>query len=201
MRKLSLQQFAVSADGYICQEGTEFHRLWETVEDEEFDRYFVAQLHRAGTHIMGRDTYLAMADFWPKAARSSSAAEAEIAGIMNDRPKVVFSKTLRSAGWPEARIAGGDTAEEIARLKEEPGGEIVAHGGARFVRSLARLEVVDEYRLYVMPFAIGHGLSLFGELERPQALHLVSSRPFACGAIEVIYERSPRSATAAAAAR
>jgi dihydrofolate reductase len=80
--------------------------------------------------------------------------------------------------------------QEITRLKQEPGGEIVAHGGARFVRSLARLEVVDEYRLYVMPFAIGQGLSLFGELERPQALRLVSSTPFPCGAMEVIYERS-----------
>jgi dihydrofolate reductase len=194
MRKLSLQQFAVSVDGYICQEGTEFHRLWRTLEDEEFDRYFVAQLHRAETHIMGRDTYLAMADFWPKAAYSSNAAEAEIAGIMNDRPKVVFSKTLRSADWPEARIASGDTAEEIALLKQEPGGEIVAHGGARFVRSLARLEVVDEYRFYVMPFAIGQGLSLFGELDRPQALRLVSTKPFACGAIEVVYQRSPQDA-------
>jgi dihydrofolate reductase len=190
MRKLSLQQFAVSVDGYICQEGTEFHRLWQTVEDGEFDEYFVAQLHRAQTHIMGKDTYLAMAEHWPKAADGSYPAEVEIAGIMNDRPKVVFSKTLQSADWPEARIASGDTAEEIARLKQEPGGEIVAHGGARFVRSLARLEVVDEYRLYVMPFAIGHGLSLFGELERPQALRLVSSRPFACGAIEVVYERA-----------
>lgn len=199
MRKLSLQQFAVSVDGYICQEGTEFHRLWQTVEDEEFDEYFVARLHRAQTHIMGKDTYLAMADHWPKAAHSSNAAEVEIAGIMNDRPKVVFSKTLRSADWPEARIASGDTAEEIARLKEEPGGEIVAHGGARFVRSLARLEVVDEYRLYVMPFAIGRGLSLFGELERPAALRLVSSRPFPCGAIEMVYERSPQGAQAAAA--
>jgi dihydrofolate reductase len=190
MRKLSLQQFAVSVDGYICQEGTEFHRLWSTVEDEEFDEYFVAQLHRAQTHIMGKDTYLAMAEHWPKAVHSSNAAEVEIAGIMNDRPKVVFSKSLRSADWPEARIANGDTVEEIARLKQEPGGEIVAHGGATFVRSLARLEVVDEYRLYVMPFAIGQGLSLFGELERPQPLRLVSSRPFACGAMEVVYERT-----------
>jgi dihydrofolate reductase len=127
-----LQQFAVSVDGYICEEGTEFHRLWQTVEDDEFDRFFVAQLHRAGTHLMGRDTYLAMADYWPKAAHGSNAAEVEIAGIMNDRPKVVF----------------------------------------------------------------GHGLSLFGELERPQALRLVSSRPFRCGAIEVIYERSQEAVAA-----
>jgi dihydrofolate reductase len=57
------------------------------------------------------------------------------------------------------------------------------------VRSLARLEVVDEYRLYMMPFAIGSGASLFGDLKRPQPLRLVSSTPFDCGAIELVYER------------
>jgi dihydrofolate reductase len=115
MRKVSLQQFAVSLDGYICEEGTEFHRLWEGVFDDEFDQYFVTRLRRAGTHIMGRTTYLAMGEYWPKA----DVYEAEIAAIMNDIPKVVFSKTLQSADWPDARIARGDTADEIARLKQE----------------------------------------------------------------------------------
>lgn len=191
MRKLSLQQFAVSLDGYICEEDTEFYRLWEGLEDEEFDRYFVATLRRAGTHIMGSKTYRDMAAFWPKAVDSANVYEREIAAIMNDTPKVVFSRTLQTADWPEARIAGGDTADEIARLKQEPGGEIVAHGGAAFVRSLARLEVVDEYRLYLMPFAIGRGTSLFGELERPQSLRLVSSRAFPSGVLELVYERTP----------
>jgi dihydrofolate reductase len=132
-----------------------------------------------------------MAAFWPKAVDSANVYEREIAAIMNDRPKVVFSRTLQSADWPEARIASGDTADEIARLKQEPGGEIVAHGGAAFVRSLARLEVVDEYRLYLMPFAVGRGTSLFGELERPQSLRLVSSRAFPSGVLELVYERTP----------
>jgi hypothetical protein len=62
-----------------------------------------------------------------------------------------FSRTLQSADWPQTRIARGDTAEEIARLKAEPGGEIVAHGGTQFVRSLIRLGLVDQYRLWVLP--------------------------------------------------
>jgi dihydrofolate reductase len=117
MRKLSLQQFAVSLDGYICEEDTEFYRLWEGLEDEEFDRYFVGTLRRAGTHIMGSKTYRDMAAFWPKAVDSAKVYEREIAAIMNDTPKVVFSRTLQTADWPEARIASGDTADEIARLK------------------------------------------------------------------------------------
>lgn len=190
MRKLSLQQFAISLDGYICQDGTEFYRWWEGVVDEEFDRYFVATLRRAHTHIMGRQTYLDMGAYWPKATNSADRSEAEIAAIMNDRPKVVFSRTLETADWPQARIARGDTAEEIARLKAEPGGEIVAHGGAAFVKSLARLEVVDEYRLYMMPFAAGSGTSLFGDLEHGQALRLVSSTAFPSGVIELVYQRA-----------
>ncbi len=192
MRKLSLQQFAVSLDGYICEEGTEFWQLHQGVDDEEFDRYFTDALGRAGTHIMGTSTYLGMSAHWPKAADSENPYVREIARIMNDRPKVVFSRTLATADWPQARIARGDTAEEIARLKQEPGGEIVAHGGARFVRSLARLEVVDEYRLYVFPFAIGSGTPLFGDLDRPQSLRLLSNTTFPSGVVELIYERIPR---------
>ena len=186
MRKLSLQQFAVSLDGYILEEGTEFHRWYAALpDDEEMDDYFVNALRRAETHIMGRSTYQGMAATWP----SSSSP---VAPIMNDIPKVVFSKTLQSADWPESRIARGDTAEEIARLKAEPGGEIVAHGGVRFVQSLARLDVVDEYRLYVYPIALGNGSSLFADLERPLPLRLVSSMAFSCGAIELLYERAAR---------
>ena len=85
----------------------------------------------------GRVTYQSMAETRPVSTEP-------VAAIMNNIPKVVFSRTLKSADWPESRIASGDTAEEIARLKAEPGGEIVAHGGARFVQSLARLGLVDE---------------------------------------------------------
>jgi dihydrofolate reductase len=80
----------------------------------------------------------------------------------------------------------------IARLKGEPGGEIVAHGGVRFVQSLARLDVVDEYRLYVYPIAIGSGSSLFADVEQLQPLRLVSSTVFPSGAVELVYERDGR---------
>jgi dihydrofolate reductase len=185
MRKLRLQQH-VSLDGYILEEGTEFSRWWEALpNDDEMEEYFVAELRRAGTHIMGRVTYQAMAAYWPASAEP-------VAPVMNDIPKVVFSKTLQSADWPESRIAGGDTVEEIARLKAEPGGEIVAHGGVQFVQSLARLDVVNEYRLYVYPIAAGTGSSLFAEIEGLQPLRLVSNTAFPSGAVELVYEPGAR---------
>jgi dihydrofolate reductase len=183
MRKLSLQQL-VSLDGYILEEGSEFYRWWEALpNDDELEAYFVNELRRAGTHIMGRMTYEKMAAHWPTSPEPA-------APVMNDTPKVAFSTTLRSADWPESRIAGGDTAEEIARLKAEPGGDIVAHGGVRFVQSLSRLGLVDEYRLYVYPIAVGSGSSLFAGIDGLQALRLVSNTAFPSGALELVYERS-----------
>jgi dihydrofolate reductase len=85
----------------------------------------------------GRVTYEEMAKFWPS-------SDHPIAAPMNEIPKVVFSASLQSATWPPTRIARGDTAEELARLKQEPGVEIIAHGGTKFARSLIRLGMVDE---------------------------------------------------------
>jgi dihydrofolate reductase len=182
VRKLSLQQF-VSLDGHILEEGTEYWRWWQAQpDDDELQEYFVATLRRAGTHIMGRGTYKAMATHWPSSSEP-------VAPVMNDVPKVVFSKTLTSADWPESRIAHGETAEEIARLKSEPGAEIVAHGGVRFVQSLARLGVVDEYRLYVDPLGTGTGNSIFARIEGLEPLRLASNRAFpSSGVVELVYE-------------
>jgi dihydrofolate reductase len=183
MRKLRLQQH-ISLDGRILEHGTEFFEWWQALpEDEAAEAQLVNELRRAGTHIMGRLTYEAMAAHWPT-------SEAPVAPVMNDIPKVVFSKSLASAEWPESRIASGDTAEEISRLKAEPGGDIVAHGGTRFIQSLVRLGVVDEYRLYVYPLAAGSGSSLFATLERTQPLRLVSSTAFPSGVLELVYERT-----------
>jgi dihydrofolate reductase len=183
MRKLSLQQL-VSLDGYILEEGTDFWRWWEAQpDDDELDELFVAALGRAATHIMGRVTYEAMAAHWPTST-------APVAPVMNDIPKVVFSRTLQSADWPETRIASGDTLDEIVRLKAEPGGEIVAHGGARFVQSLTRLGVVDEYRLYVYPVVVSSGSSVFAEIEGLRPLRLASSTAFPSGVVELVYQRA-----------
>jgi dihydrofolate reductase len=186
MRKLVLQQAAISLDGYICEEGTEFWRSFGPAaqppapDDDEYEAYFLAGLRDAGTHIMGRVTYESMAGTWPTSADP-------VAPLMNDTPKVVFSRSLESARWPESRIARGDMADEIARLKAEPGGEILAHGGVRFVQSLVRLGLVDEYRLYVHPVAIGAGAPLFPDLGRPHGLRLLSSRIFQCGVLALTY--------------
>ncbi len=183
MRRVVLS-FWISVDGYSCDEGTELYRaMQEMPDDEQQAEYGVSRLRQVGTHIMGRVTYERMAEFWP-------GLDNPVAAAMNDIPKVVFSRTLRSANWAESRIASGDTAEEITRLKAEPGGDIVAHGGVRFARSLIRLGLVDEYRLLVLPAAVGHGQPLFTDLDHLLTLRLLGCRAFSSGLLELAYSPS-----------
>jgi dihydrofolate reductase len=184
MRPVVLQ-FWITLDGYSCDPITELPDLFGDVEDPEQGEYFTGRMRQAGTHIMGRTTYEGMAGYWPT-------SDSPIAPLMNDVPKVVFSRTLQSADWPRSRIASGDTAEEIARLKAEPGGEILAHGGVQFAQSLARLDLADEYRLWMLPAAVSKGTPLFSELALPLTFSLVSSTAFPSGLIELAYSRAGR---------
>lgn len=185
MRQVVLQ-FWVSLDGYSCDPFVDLPALMDDVDDPEQDACFLEQLGRAGTHIMGRQTYQDMSAFWP------THPEHPVAPFMNGTPKVVFSKSLQRADWPESRIARGDIAAEIAALKAEPGGEILAHGGAQFVQSLARLDLADEYRLWVAPGAMGRGVPLFAGRDEPLTLRPVSSTVFDCGLVELVYRRGAR---------
>jgi dihydrofolate reductase len=149
-------------------------------EDPELTERKLAWVRGAGTHIMGRVTYEEMASHWPSSPHAYAAP-------MNEIPKVVFSKTLERADWHESRIAGGDTSAEIERLRSEPGGDIIAYGGASFARSLVRLDLVDEYRLTVHPLALGNGLPLFSELSAPRTLRLVDAQAFPSGIVIHVY--------------
>src|SRR5579863_4800725 len=125
VRRVVLQQYAVSLDGFSCADDSAFAGYVHELVDDELESHFIEALGRAGTHVMGDVVYGDMARHWPTAT-------GPIAAIMNDVPKVVFSRTRAVADWGESRIASGDTAEEIAALRREPGGEILVHGGFRF---------------------------------------------------------------------
>src|SRR5579862_2084716 len=178
MRRVVLQM-GVTLDGYVAGTGGEGD--WGLPpEHPDVRAWKVASLHQVGTHIMGRVTYEQMAEHWPNAT-------GEYAESMNTLPKVVFSATLPTAGWAGTRIARGDLTEEIAALKSEPGGEIMAHGGAAFVQSLSRLGLIDEYRLVILPVALGAGLPLFKDLAKPLRMDLTEARSFPDGTVIHVY--------------
>lgn len=180
MRQLALQM-GVSLDGMVALPRPHEAESWGLqAEDPAMTEWKLDALRQVGLHLMGRATYEAMAAYWPS-------SDAPYAPVMNEIPKVVFSRTLERADWPESRIARGDLAAEITDLKGEPGGELVAYGGAAFAQSLVRLGLVDEYRLAVQPVALGQGLPLFSDLSAPLHLNLVEARSFATGAAIHVY--------------
>jgi dihydrofolate reductase len=129
MRRLILQM-GISIDGYVAAlDGS--HPWGYANEDKATERWKLDSVSGAGAHVMGRVTYEAMASFWPTST-------SEYARPMNEIAKVVFSKTLQRADWPDTRIARGELDEEMMRLKREPGRDLIAYGGARFAQSLSR---------------------------------------------------------------
>ncbi len=198
MRKLILKM-SITLDGFVGGADGKIDWLFETI-DEEARKWIADTIGQAGVHIMGSRTYADMAAYWPSSTDI-------LAAPMNQIPKVVFSRTKdakfsvttkaledanrdapvdkvrAAASWGQPRIASGDLGQEIKRLKEEPGNDIIAHGGAGFARSLVASGLIDEYQLLVHPVALGRGLAIFAELPKPLRLSLVSTTRFAGGAV------------------
>ena len=173
-------QMGVTVDGYVAGAGGEGD--WGLpAEHPDVRAWKVASLRQVGTHIMGRVTYEQMAQHWPNATD-------EYAAFMNKLPKVVFSNTLSAASWASSRVARGDLATEIAALKNDADGEIMAHGGAAFVQSLSKLGLIDEYRLVILPVALGNGLPLFKNLAKPMRLRLEEAKNFPDGTVINVYQ-------------
>jgi dihydrofolate reductase len=152
-------------------------------EPGELQRWKLDRIRRAGTHIMGRVTYQEMASVWPTAS-------GEYAAPMNDIPKVVFSRTLAEteATWPESTVARGDLAAEIAALKAQPGGEIIAWGGAGFVQALSRAGLIDQYAIVVQPVVYGGGKPIFSDLRDALHLRLLGTTTYSSGTMLHLYE-------------
>jgi dihydrofolate reductase len=177
MRQVRLQM-GMSLDGYVASDRQ--HPGASVPEDAELVSWKMGRLTKAGAHLMGRATYLEMAAHWPHSTEPYAAP-------MNDIPKIVFSGTLRQASWPTTRIARGDLAAEIAAIKDEPGPDVIVHGGASFAAALAARGLIDEYCLVIQPAAVGRGQALFAELPAVLPLELVEARSFECGVVVHVY--------------
>ena len=186
MRKLIATIFNYSLDGLLADEGTEF---WKFCFDQPGNRQpdDPAQLdflRSAYAHVMGRTAYLAIAR-----SMTTTATDHPFAGILNAGRKVVFSTTLKTAGWANSTIASGDTAEEIDKLRQGGDGHIVVWGGVRLWRSLMRLDLIDELQLTMFPYVAGEGTRLFDGVPKSYQLDLLSSPASGNGVIELRYRR------------
>jgi dihydrofolate reductase len=184
MRKL-IYSMGVSLDGFIAGPHGEID--W-SAPDAELHRFHNEQARETGVQLYGRRLYEAMAP-WETAEERPSAPEEvlEFAGIWKQTPKIVFSTTLETVDG-NARLVREGAAEEVARLKEQPGKDL-AVGGAGLAATFIRLDLVDEYRLFIAPVVLGEGTPYFPALDEPIDLELIETRTFASRVVYVRYRR------------
>jgi dihydrofolate reductase len=182
MRKL-IYSMGVSLDGFIAGPGGELD--W-SAPDEELHRFHNQQTREVGVVLLGRRLYEEML-FWETADERPSAAEYELefARIWKATPKVVFSRTLRAVESNATLVSEG-AAEEVARLKEQPGKDL-AVGGAGLASTL--IDLIDEYRLFISPVVLGSGTPYFPALDERIGLELVETRTFGSRVVYVRYAR------------
>jgi dihydrofolate reductase len=184
MRNL-IYSMGVSLDGFIA--GPDGDIDW-SAPDEELHRFHNQQTRELGTHLCGRRLYEVMR-YWDTADQNPSAAEHELefARIWQTLPKVVFSRTLTDVQG-NARLATEGIAEEVAKLREQPGKNLGV-GGAGLASACIKLGLVDEYRLFVNPVVLGGGTPYFPALEDRTNFELVETRTFGSRVVYVRYRR------------
>ena len=174
---MSLDGFIVGPDGSFDFPGF----------DEEIFRISFDEVRLVDVHLMGRKLYETML-YWEDPARSPDfdESEREWAELWNPLPKVVFSRTLTEVKG-NARLATGGVAEEIARLRAEPGGGEIAIGGADIAAQAADAGLIDEYKIRVFPVLVGGGIPFFSRNEQRVELELLESRTFSSKVLYLHY--------------
>ncbi len=185
MRKLKLQM-QMTIDGFAAGPNGELD--WMVQDwDDELKKYVDEITEPVDCILLGRKMSEGFITSWASQIANPETADA-FAHKMVDTPKIVFSKTLESVKWENTELAKGDIVEEVNRLKNQTGRDIIVYGGADFVSSLIKENLIDEYNLFIHPTAIGRGMTIFGKLEDKSAsLKLKSSQSYNCGIVVNTY--------------
>jgi dihydrofolate reductase len=162
MRKLKLQM-QISVDGYVA--GPEGQLDWMTWDMDDKLLDFINELtDSSDTILMGRKMTEGFVTYWENAVKNqANNPEFPFAQKMVDYPKIVFSKTTRQIAGKNVIVENGDLVTAVNKLKEQNGKDIVVYGGANFVSSLIKNNLIDELNLFLNPTAIGDGLRIFSE--------------------------------------
>jgi dihydrofolate reductase len=172
MSRLILKM-SMSLDGYVARPDGSNDWIFPSYTPDA-TAWTVDTVRGASAHVMGSATYRAMAAHWPHNT-------SDFAAPMNEIPKIVFSETMTTSEWGDTRFLADDLTDGIAMLKEERApGFLLAHGGARFARSLCRTGLIDEIRLLVHPVVLGDGERIF---PKPMDLKPVATTAFSGGAV------------------
>ena len=181
MRKLIVSNL-ITLDGFFAGPNGEID--WHNV-DEEFNEYATRMLNNAGTLLFGRVTYDLMANYWP--TEDGVADDPIIAEMMNNLPKVVFSRTMEKAEWNNTSLIKENIAQEIAEMKKQAGQDLVILGSGTIVQQLTKIGLIDEFRLIVNPIILGAGKTLFKDVDKKINLKLLETRTFKSGNVLLCY--------------
>jgi dihydrofolate reductase len=173
----------ISVDGYF--EGRNREIDWHNV-DNEFNEYAISFLNSLDTLLFGRVTYELMAGYWPTEAALSD--DPVVADKMNSLEKIVFSKTLKKAGWNNTTLIKKDIAETVEELKHRQGKDIAIFGSSDLALALLPSGLIDELNIFVNPVILGQGKTLFRGFNTRLSLTLLRTRIFRSGNVLLCYE-------------
>lgn len=186
MRKLKLQ-VQVSIDGFMAGPNGEMDwMVWDWSDD--IKEYVGNLTEPVETILLGRKLAEGFIPYWEQAAQNDPPAEGS--EKFSTAHKVVFTKTLNEHNWKNTELATGNLAEEVNRLKNQPGPDLMVYGGSEFVSNLIKERLIDEFHLLVNPTALGKGLPVFESLEAIQQLKLVKAKAFNCGIVLMHYNKA-----------
>ena len=181
MRKVFLFNMT-TLDGFF--EGPDQDISWHNVDDE-FNEFAIEQLNEIGTLLFGRVTYQGMESYWPTEMAIND--DPIVAELMNSLPKIVFSKTLDKAEWNNSRLVKENVADEVLKLKAQPGKDIAIFGSSDLAVTLAESGLIDEYRIIVNPVFLGHGTPLLKGIQDKINLKLLEAKAFKSGNVMLYY--------------
>jgi dihydrofolate reductase len=192
MRKLIVNEF-MSLDGVVQSPGSADEDPsggfknggWHMKYVDDVTREWVVRtVTGAGGFLLGRRTYEIFAGYWPKAPKE----EQVLADPLNSRPKYVASRRHKGPlSWQNSKVLEGDAADAVAALKREEGGDLVVFGSSDFVHTLVERQLVDEFRLMIVPVVLGGGKRLFRDDGVLRSLRLVYGQPTTTGAFLATY--------------
>ncbi len=184
MGRIVVTEF-MSLDGVVEDPGgaEDFkHGGWsfEISRGDEGDQFKLDETMASEALLLGRVTYQGFADAWPS-------REGEFAEKFNEMPKYVVSSTLSDPEWNNSTVISGDVPQEVARVRDEVGGDLVVHGSPTLVQTLLENDLVDELRLMVFPVVLGDGKRLFAETSDKKPLALADSKAVGDGVSILVY--------------
>jgi dihydrofolate reductase len=182
MRKIHVFE-NLTLDGYFTDDNNDMS--WAHKQDEEFNEFSSSNARGDAELLFGRITYEMMARFWPTAEAAKMLPD--VAAGMNRMRKYAFSRTLDKVAWQNTTLLKGEPIAEAARLKREPGPDLVVIGSGSIVSQLTQARLIDEYQIVLNPLVLGRGRTLFETVRDRMALRLDRTRTFKNGNVVLWY--------------